>query len=105
MIVCHLQESFLNRTEREGKFEMLLEQNKNKIDKLTDIRQELDLELLKVKFSGRYIMRKFARTCTVRTLKFDKNVPRAMVTHDSAMRRMETHRTSDLAWCSACQMF
>jgi hypothetical protein len=61
MIVCHLQESFLNRTEREGKFEMLLEQNKNKIDKLTDIRQELDLELLKVKFSGRYIMRKFAR--------------------------------------------
>ena len=51
-----LQESFLNRAEREGRFEELLEKNKDKINELTDIRQELDLDLLKVKFSGRYVL-------------------------------------------------
>ena len=49
---CH-QESFLNRAEREGKFEALLERNKDRINELTDVRQDLDLELLKIKFSGR----------------------------------------------------
>jgi len=46
------QDAFLNRSGREGKFEGLLEHNKNKINDLTDIRQELEQELLKVKFSG-----------------------------------------------------
>lgn len=46
------QDAFLNRCGREGKFEGLLEHNKDKINDLTDIRQELEQELLKVKFSG-----------------------------------------------------
>ena len=53
--VEELQESFLTRRQREGKFEKLLEENKDKINDLTDIRQELDQELLKVKFSGRFV--------------------------------------------------
>jgi len=51
--VEELQESFLTRREREANFEKLLEENKDKINDLTDERQELDQELLKVKFSGR----------------------------------------------------
>jgi hypothetical protein len=42
------------RKEREGKFEQLLEINKDRINDLTDTKQELDQQLLKVKYSGRY---------------------------------------------------
>lgn len=48
-----IQESFLTRREREKKFEKLLEENKNKINDLTDMKQALDHDLMNVKYSGR----------------------------------------------------
>ena len=50
--VEELADSFINREAKETKFLELLERNQDKIHRLTDERQELDLELLKVKFSG-----------------------------------------------------
>lgn len=50
--VEELEDGFVNRERKTSALEQLLEGNKNRINGLSDIKQELDLQLLQVKFSG-----------------------------------------------------
>jgi len=50
--VYELEESFLKRDEKRTDFENMLEHRKNRINDLTDILQDLERQLMKVKYSG-----------------------------------------------------
>mmetsp|Transcript_11537 Transcript_11537/g.39794 ORF Transcript_11537/g.39794 Transcript_11537/m.39794 type:complete len:384 (+) Transcript_11537:1273-2424(+) len=47
-----LQDAILNRDQKQQHFETLLEHNKNRIDELSDLKRELEQELMKIKYSG-----------------------------------------------------
>eukprot|EP00960_Hanusia_phi_P035672 751856-Hanusia_phi.AAC.8 len=47
-----LQDAILNRDQKQQHFETLLEHNKTRIDELSDLKRELELELMKIKYSG-----------------------------------------------------
>lgn len=46
------QDAIVNRDQKQQHFETLLEHNKNRIDELSDLKRELEQELMKIKYSG-----------------------------------------------------